>query len=27
VQRMLPAPGGACVLLADGRWLRVMLAQ
>ncbi len=27
VQRMLPAPGGACVLLADGNWLRVSLAQ
>jgi hypothetical protein len=27
VQRMLPAPGGACVLLADGKWLRVTLAQ
>ncbi len=27
VQRMVPAPGGACALLADGSWLRVRLAQ
>ncbi len=26
VQRMLPIPGGACVLLADTTWLRVTLA-
>jgi hypothetical protein len=27
VQRMLPIPGGACVLLADNTWLRVTLSQ
>ena len=27
VQRMLPIPGGACVLLADTTWLRVTLSQ
>ncbi len=27
VQRMLPLPGGACVLLADNTWLRVTLSQ
>jgi FG-GAP-like repeat len=27
VQRMTPVPGGACVLLADNTWRRVMLAQ
>jgi hypothetical protein len=27
VQRMLPTPGGACVLLADNTWLRVTLSQ
>jgi FG-GAP-like repeat len=27
VQRMLPMPGGACVLLADSTWLRVTLSQ
>jgi hypothetical protein len=27
VQRMLPIPGGACVLLANNTWLRVTLAQ
>jgi hypothetical protein len=27
VQRMTSIPGGACVLLADGSWRRVMLAQ
>jgi hypothetical protein len=27
VQRMTSAPGGACVLLADGAWWRVTLAQ
>ena len=27
VQRMLPIPGGACVLLADATWLRVTISQ
>jgi hypothetical protein len=27
VQRMLPAPGGACVLLADSSWLRVTVSK
>jgi hypothetical protein len=27
VQRMLPIPSGACVLLADNTWLRVTLSQ
>jgi hypothetical protein len=27
VQRMTPLPGGACVLLADGSWMRVSLAN
>ncbi len=27
IQRMTSAPGGACVLLANGAWWRVMLAQ
>jgi hypothetical protein len=27
VQRMVPAPGGACALLSDGSWLRVKLAN
>jgi FG-GAP-like repeat len=27
VQRMVPAPGGACALLADNTWRRITLAQ